>query len=79
MVNPTYKGWVISRTRSVQVKGMHEAIIGESTFEAVQHVLSGNGNHQGPHVMQNEDFPSGREDLNSDPLPGFSRGSFASL
>jgi DNA invertase Pin-like site-specific DNA recombinase len=57
MVNPTYKGWVISRTRSVQVKGMHEAVIDESTFEAVQHVISGNGNHQVPHVMQNEDFP----------------------
>ncbi len=57
MVNPTYKGWVISRTRSVQVKGVHEAIIDESTFESVQNVISGNGNHQVPHVMQNEDFP----------------------
>jgi site-specific DNA recombinase len=57
MVNLTYKGWIKSRTRQVEVKGTHEPIVTEATFEAVQRVISGNSNHQVPHVMRNEDFP----------------------
>ena len=56
MVNPTYKGWIVSRTRKVLVKGTHDPIVDETTFEAVQRVISGNGNHQVPHVLQNQDF-----------------------
>lgn len=51
MVNPTYKGWIVSRTRNVLVRGTHEPIVDESTFEAVQRVISGNGAHQVPHVL----------------------------
>lgn len=55
--NPIYCGWVVSGEN--KVKGLHQPIITQSLFDAVQDALDGKPNTAPPvvHKRLNEDFP----------------------
>ncbi|MGB8785666.1 MAG: recombinase family protein, partial [Terriglobales bacterium] len=55
--NEIYAGWVVSTKNGVKVKGLHEPIISQELFDAVQDSLDGK---EATHVIRkklNDDFP----------------------
>ena|SRR5579864_3762149 len=52
LCNPIYAGWI--RDGNTQVRGKHEALVSEETFQAVQDRINGKSR---PHAKLNEDFP----------------------
>lgn len=50
--NPIYAGWIVSRQD--RVRGKHEALISDATFQKVQERIGGKST---PHKQINDDFP----------------------
>jgi site-specific DNA recombinase len=53
--NEIYAGWVVSG--ELRVKGLHEPIVSQEVFDAVQEVLSGKKPDRKPYKKTREDFP----------------------
>src|SRR5579872_2873315 len=53
--NELYAGWVVSG--DLRFKGLHEPIVSQAVFDAVQEVLSGTKPERKPHKKSREDFP----------------------
>jgi site-specific DNA recombinase len=53
--NPIYAGWVVSR--EIKAQGLHEPIISQELFDAVQDALDGKNTAPITHKKVNEDFP----------------------
>lgn len=52
LANPIYAGWVVSG--KYRVRGIHEALISDATFQKVQQRVNGKST---PHKALNDDFP----------------------
>jgi site-specific DNA recombinase len=55
--NEIYAGWVVSEKNGVKVKGLHEPIISQELFDAVQDALDGKEPTRVTRKKLNDDFP----------------------